>query len=166
MNPGDIIFVSGTDWISSVIRWVTRSRYSHVAIYVGEDSVIEAQPFRKVGLESIAAYSGLYEVVQLPTIIDEINRQKGLYWLYAQRGRHYSYWSDFVILIRNLFGLVIPWHEGDDIICSRLARDFLAECGLPIPDEDMSPEDVYEWLEQMLCIRKEVPHGPNGIQRC
>ena len=43
---------------------------------------------------------------------------------------------------------MIPWHGDDEIMCARLARDSLFQCGLQIPDENMSPEDLYEWLEK------------------
>ncbi|KIL38297.1 hypothetical protein SD70_27160 [Gordoniibacillus kamchatkensis] len=144
MNPGDLIFVSGIDVISRIIRWVTESKYSHVAIYVGGGRVIEAQAFRKVGFQELAYYEGKYDVK--PIRLREPQRIHGLVWILNQRGRPYSYWSDFVILLRCLFNIHIPWHEGLAIICSRLGRDFLFHCGLPIPDENMSPEDLYEWV--------------------
>lgn len=146
MNPGDLIFVSGTDWISRAIRWVTKSKYSHVAVYVGDGKVIEAQGFRTVGFQDLFFYSGHYDIMTLPRTVDYDELRSGIHWLLIQRGRRYSYWSDFVILLRCLFGIKLSWHEGANIICSRLARDFLFHCGLPIPDENMSPEDLYEWV--------------------
>jgi hypothetical protein len=144
MNPGDLLFVSGTDWIAKLVKWVTKSKYSHVAVYMGNGQSMEAQAFRTVGLEAVSQYT-LYDIIPLPPI-DPENLAIGLQWLLQQQGRHYSYWSDFVILMRKLFGILIPWHEDDEIMCARLARDFLFQCGLPIPDEDMSPEDLYEWM--------------------
>jgi hypothetical protein len=159
MNPGDLVFVSGTGLIARLVKWVTKSKWSHVSVYLGDGNVMEAQALRPVGLSRIVSYNAQFDAIPLPSIVTPEQRQKGLYWLYMQRGRHYSYWSDFVILMRNVFGIMIPWHEGDDIICSRLARDFLAECGLPIPDEDMSPEDVYEWLTSF-----SSQHGEDTLQ--
>lgn len=146
VKPGDLVFVSGTDWISYIIRWVTKSKYSHMAIYIGGGEVIEAQAFRKVGKRELSYYAGKYDVVSVP--MTEKQRLHGLIWVLRQQGRPYSYWSDFIILMRRLFGIVIPWREDKNIMCSRLARDFLFHCGLPIPDEDMSPEDLYEWITQ------------------
>lgn len=148
MNPGDLIFVHGTSLVDRIIRWVTKSQYSHVAIYIGDGKIIDAHPFRKVGINLISIYSGDYDIKSLPVTVTHEQLNVGLYWLYLQRGRHYSYWSDFVILLRCLFGIKLSWHEGASIICSRLGRDFLFRCGLPIPDENMSPEDLFEWLEQ------------------
>lgn len=146
MNPGDLIFVSGTDWMSRIIRWVTKSSYSHVAVYTGFGYVMEAQGFRRLGFRCLLIYDGEYDAKPLPPVTPDKLRE-GLNWLYSQRGRRYSYWSDFVILMRCLFGIAIPWKEGKAIMCARLARDFLFHCGLNIPDEDMSPEDLAEWLD-------------------
>jgi hypothetical protein len=147
MNTGDLIFVSGIDWISRAIRFVTKSKYSHVAIYIGNGKVMEAQGFRKVGFRELSYYSGRYDIVPLPRSVTHEQLCAGMHWLMLQRGRPYSYWSDFVILLRCI-GIRLPWHEGIAIICSRLGRDFLFRCGLKIPDENMSPEDLWEWEER------------------
>jgi cell wall-associated NlpC family hydrolase len=147
MRPGDLIFVEGRGLVATLIKWVTKSKYSHVAVYVGDGKVIEAQGFRRVGFQALSFYSGQYDIQPLPRSVTHEGLCAGMHWLLLQRGRPYSYWDDFVILLRCLFGINLPWHEGVSIICSRLARDFCFQCGLPVPDENMSPEDLWEWIE-------------------
>lgn len=146
LKPGDLIFVYGTDWISRCIEYFTKSKYSHVAIYIGNEMVFEAQGFRKTGTRSLSYYAGEYDVFRLPMTNEQL--QSGLEWLSNEKGIEYDYWDIFVLLMRCAFNLQIPWHECHRLICSRLMRDFLFHCNLPIPDENMTPEDIYEWVIQ------------------
>lgn len=143
---GDLIFVRGSGFIARMIEDVTRSKYSHVAIYVGYGQVFEAQGMRTAGYRPLLDYNGSYDVVCTDRTPSEVF--KGIAWLKQQKGREYSYWSIFVIAVKKLFGIDIPWHEGREIICSRLARDYVYQLGYPIPDVDMTPEEVYEWMMQ------------------
>jgi uncharacterized protein YycO len=148
MKLGSLIFVHGTDFISREIEEVTKSKYSHVCIYVGNGKVIEAQGFRTVGYQDLSFYNGMYDV--FPVSMSKFDYAKGYSWLKRQLGRKYDYWDILVLWLRCKFKLHIPWHEGKRIICSRLARDFLFKCGFDIPDENMTPEDLYEWCVKNL----------------
>jgi hypothetical protein len=145
MNPGDLLFIHDTNFIAREIEEVTHSKYSHVCIYVGNDKVVEAQGLRRVGYAPLSKYSDKYDVI--PLNLNKFDFVKGYLWLKLQFGRKYDYWDIIVLWLRCRFKLHIPWHEGKRIICSRLGRDWVAKCNFPIPDENMSPEDLYEWCK-------------------
>ncbi|GIM45242.1 hypothetical protein DNHGIG_07910 [Collibacillus ludicampi] len=143
---GDIVFVRGHDPVSRIIEDVTHGPYSHVAIYVWGDRVIEAQGFRTVGFQRLSHYEGRYDAYRVNMTDEQVNN--GLRWLLKQQGRRYDYWDLVVLFLKCAFNLKIPWREGKRIICSRLGRDFLFHCGMDIPDENMTPEDLFEWVQR------------------
>lgn len=146
LNIGDLIFVHGKDFISEAIETITHSSFSHVAIYIGNGKVIEAQGGRTVGTQSLDYYNGEYTVCPLDLTGEQLT--KSLPWLLAQRGRPYDYWDIFILFLRCVFWLKVPWREGKAVICSILARDWCKQNNLPIPDIDMSPGDLHIWYTE------------------
>lgn len=145
--PGDLVFVMGQKWFSRIIKKVTRSPFSHSAIYVGGGAVIEAEALRVVGYESLYTYAGHYEVVRLSDGVGRNALHNGLAWLISQRGRRYSYWTIVRLLFKCLFGFTVGKRDKTNVICSMLAVEFLQNCGVYVPSGDMSPEDLYEWMK-------------------
>lgn len=144
LKKGDIIFVYGSSLIDKAIEFITRSKYNHIAIYIGEGKVMEAQGFRTVGTQDINLYNGVYDAYRIPLTNEQI--EQGLNWLIKQEGREYDYWDIFVLLLRCTIKFRIPWHEGKRILCSRLGRDFVSNCNIKIPNKNMTPEDFFEWV--------------------
>lgn len=145
LRPGDLIFCHGSSLVDRIIQFVTRSKYNHAAIYIGNGQVMEAQGFRTVGIQSLSFYAGQYDVYRIP--MSNAQLLSGLMWLKHQEGVQYDYWDIFVLFMRCVFRLTIPWHECHRLICSRLGRDFLFQCKIPIPDQNMTPEDLAEWVK-------------------
>jgi len=42
IRPGDVMLVCGNTYLGEIIKWMTRSTWSHCAIYAGEKTLIEA----------------------------------------------------------------------------------------------------------------------------
>jgi cell wall-associated NlpC family hydrolase len=55
MEPGDYGIVSTNGWAARLIQLVTRSRYNHAFVYVGNGQVIEGRP-SGAGYNSLTAY--------------------------------------------------------------------------------------------------------------
>lgn len=141
LQLGDLVFVWGSGFVQKEIEVLTHGP-SHVAIYIGNGRLIETQGFSTVRIVDLAYYdTWTYKVVrfELPSY------EKGLAWLNLQLGRKYDWWDIFTLFVICVFHVKLPWHEGKRIICSRLARDFLFWCSLPIPDENMSPSNLLMW---------------------
>jgi hypothetical protein len=142
LKPGDLVFVWGTDFIPRVIEEITHGP-SHVAIYIGNGKLVEAQGFTTVRIIDLSYYdSCVTKVIRF----EDLAADKGVLWLLDEElGHEYDYWDIFVLFVQCAFCITIPWHEGKRIICSRLARDFLFRCGLPVPDKNMTPKDMLIW---------------------
>ena len=42
LQPGDILLVEGNSRVSTAIKYLTQSTWSHVALYVGDGTLVEA----------------------------------------------------------------------------------------------------------------------------
>lgn len=142
LKPGDLVFVWGTGITSWAIEEITHGP-SHVAIYIGNGKLIEAQGFTKVRIIDLSFYDDcITKVIRF----EDLAVDKGILWLTNEElGREYDYRDIFILFVQCVFRIKIPWHEGKRVLCSRLARDFLFRCGLLIPDKNMTPRDVLIW---------------------
>ena len=60
LEPGDIILVEGHQYVSSAIKYLTMSTWSHAAMYVGEiEGAEEAEP---VDLDALPLHVGIVEL--------------------------------------------------------------------------------------------------------
>ena len=143
-KKGDILLSFSSGFIQRVIESVTKGA-SHCAVLCDEKgNTIEADGMRNVGFSDISQYSTRIKVYRLSN--SGANIDLGITWLLSQFGRPYDYWDIFILFIRCVFKLKLPWKEGKAIICSRLTRDFLFESKLNIPDDNMTPRDVEDWI--------------------
>lgn len=131
---GDIVFVRGTGPISTAIEEITHSPYSHVALAVSADTLVEAQGFREVGYQPAAAYAGhadIYRTSLSPDILDRIVAKAE-----SHVGEHYDYFLIGLELVRAETGAQLPYDEKEhhDLICSMLVADAFRPEYDPCPD--------------------------------
>jgi cell wall-associated NlpC family hydrolase len=147
MKHGDLIFVRGTDTISRIIEWLTSSKYSHVAMYIGNGEVIEAQRLRSVGLAPLSEYDGKYDVYTCPTLTDD-QRKQIIEYARSMGGIKYDYLDIARLFLRCVFRLELPIDDPTRIICSELIVKAYSKAGIKLvqgrEDYDVTPEDVAE----------------------
>lgn len=128
---GDVVFVRGTGFISRAIEDITHSAYSHVALAVSSDHLIESQGGRVVGYQSASAYAGaadVYRTSLAPQILNSIVTRAE-----SHLGEQYDYFLDALELIRYETGVQLPYHEHHDLICSMLIADAFRPTYDPCP---------------------------------
>ena len=89
-RAGDIIFLASTSWSSRFIRWVTGGMFSHVAVYISNELILESD-WLGVQMSRFAKYKNEnveYKIVKLP---DGIDRRKFLKALLKRVGDGYDY---------------------------------------------------------------------------
>jgi hypothetical protein len=144
IKKGDILFAYGNSFISDLIEDLTHEGASHVCVATDSTHVIEAQGGRKVGYQNLSFYSTNIKVYRLP--IPTYNMSLGQSWLVEQIGKPYDYWDIVVLSFWLLFKFKIPWKEYGAFICSSLTRNYIFQCKLNIPDLNMTPRDVEDWI--------------------
>jgi hypothetical protein len=140
--PGDLILVKGNGWIDKEIELISNSPYSHLAGFVKDNELIEANGLRKTGYQPIHTYSGIADVYRCPNLRDD---QLAIIMKYVNReiGGRYDYLLILWEAIRYLTHILLPYKETKSRICSTLWSDaYLAAgidlCGVKYP----SPGDI------------------------
>ena len=122
LKPGDIILVKGTGIISELIEDVSKGQYSHTAIYINKNIIVEAEGFEKTGYVNIDKYKGHADVYRFDKLTDKEQLRIVMY-LRKQLGTHYDYLLLFWEFLRYRLHILLPYKEFHNHICSTLARD-------------------------------------------
>jgi cell wall-associated NlpC family hydrolase len=152
LQPGDIIFFQGTHFISRGIRAFTNSKWSHVALYVGNGYVIEATAagVEKNKLDPLTKRASRIAVGRIPDLkVEDMTRM--IDKAYSLIGEKYDVWQLLTFGIYFAFrkiGIIWPFLIGDkagEVVCSAL----VATCAAVIPISFaksiklVSPETIY-----------------------
>lgn len=140
MKAGDLVFVRGTSLISKIVRFFDKGKFSHVAMAVNENEVIESNWNMKSRI--VKFHYTDYELVTLN--LTDIQRQR----IPAIASKLEGRWYDYIQVIAYIFNsrLNNPRH----LICSELVYNILSEVGY-INDEslrDITPNELYERLNR------------------
>jgi hypothetical protein len=119
MNPpeltGRVLLFTGGDPIAAIVKWQSRSAYSHAALLIpGTNTVIESFPFRGVRQRTLSVRDWerihAYEVIGM----DAAQWQEALDFATARIGQGYDWRNVFRFLTR------IPGRENQRWFCSEL----------------------------------------------
>ena len=105
LNTGDLLFHSGTSWISRLIRWVTGGRMSHVGLIYSPDKVFETNfTWVTAKVRPLSGYKGKkITCLRLKTIVRP-TRDKIVKLCDKYNGFPYSYWD----CAANFIGAPLP----------------------------------------------------------
>lgn len=136
LHEGDFILFAGKVFISRGIEAISGSKWSHAAIYVGNDYVIEATEtgVEKNLLTPLIKQAKHIAVMRIPNLsVDDMERMKAK--AYAMLGDHYDFLNLLTLapyyLLRKL-GITcnfLVFSTPGSVICSELC----AECAMVIP---------------------------------
>lgn len=107
LQPGDVLLVEGNSRISSAIKYLTQSTWSHAALFVGTDLAqaggspdhcfVEADTVEGVRSVGIAEFAGLHTRICRPVGLNDQDRQKLTVFAISRIGNQYD--------LRNVFDL-------------------------------------------------------------
>lgn len=129
---GDLILERGTGPISEAIEQISHSPYSHVAGYVKDNELIEANGFRKIGYQALDYYAGKADVFSCESLTDE-QRSQIVDYVKNEVGGHYDYVLLVWEFLRYVFNLILPYKEAKTVrICSTLWADAYRSVGIDL----------------------------------
>jgi len=140
MSSVKILQFQGVSLISRLIRFQTRSKYSHTALLTSDNTVIEA--WHKGGVQEVASISTLHtpgtkvDVFEFTWKVD-----KELIEEFARKQVGCKY--DFLAILRFLSRR--PYTENDRWFCSELIASAAEYAGYPLirlPSYEVSPRDI------------------------
>ena len=95
LQTGDVLLVEGTSRVSSAIKYLTQSTWSHAALYVGKSAIgecqfIEADMVQGVRLMPLSHFTGFHCRVCRAASLSAIERQAVCDFATARLGLHYD----------------------------------------------------------------------------
>jgi Permuted papain-like amidase enzyme, YaeF/YiiX, C92 family len=159
LQPGDIVLVEGNTRLSSIIKFLTQSTWSHAALYVGErdhdkatngepNVLIEAEANTGVVTVPLSKYAGFNMRICRPIGLDAAAKQEIIDYALARIGKPYDS-KQIVDLARYLFPyppvpvrfrrrmLAIGSGDPTKAICSTLIAEAFASIRYPILPESV-----------------------------
>lgn len=125
--PGDVLLMDGNTRGAALVRRVTRSAWSHVAMYVGplEDGpdprcVVEADVAAGVRAVRLSELSGLNIRVLRPKGLDETARRRLTEWVVSRIGHAYDLAHAWLLAMKLLRLPLNPRPSSKRFICSSL----------------------------------------------
>lgn len=189
LQPGDVLLVEGNSRISSAIKYLTQSTWSHAALFVGFDALrlagrdathcfVEADTVEGVRSVGIEEFSGLHTRICRPVGLREPDRQQLIRHVIQRLGHRYD--------LRNVFDLAryllpnppvpVRWRRklihlgsGDPTraICSTLIAQAFQSIRYPILPivEQRSAErpDCPACVEEILQVRHHSLFAPRDF---
>lgn len=148
LQTGDVLLVEGTSRVSSAIKYLTQSTWSHAALYVGKSSTgesqfLEADMVHGVRLVPLSHFTGFHCRVCRPVSLNEAERQAVCGFAMARVGLQYDM-KNIVDLARYLLPnppVPMRWRRqmlslgsGDPTraICSTLVAEAFQSVNYPI----------------------------------
>ncbi len=90
LQPGDVLLVEGTSRISSAIKYLTQSTWSHAALYVGLDGFLEVDMVQGVRLVPLSHFAGFHCRICRPLSLNLVERQALCNYATARLGQQYD----------------------------------------------------------------------------
>ena len=128
-QAGDILFVTGDTLVDLGIEFVSHGDVSHVAIFIGEDKLFEAQGGRTLGECDLSFYLNddkvtRLEVWQDTTLTDE-ERGQIVEFAKSMTGVPYDYTVIPLEVLHFELGVKLDWYRNHKLDCS----EFVNACG-------------------------------------
>ena len=90
LQPGDVLLVEGTSRISSAIKYLTQSTWSHAALYVGSGQFLEVDMVQGVRLVPLSHFAGFHCRICRPLSLSLTERQALCDYATARLGQQYD----------------------------------------------------------------------------
>jgi cell wall-associated NlpC family hydrolase len=148
LQPGDILFIrSHGGPIDDAIQLGEHildkqpyaKCYTHVCVYVGGSTIMEAQGLRKSGAGNIGDYQGLFDVGHVKHLSD-MRRRLFISALSQENDLPYDWSGIFWLAVKVLTGYDKHYREHRTRYCSKYVGWALRQAGIPVNDE--TPESL------------------------
>ena len=146
---GNILMIKNSFWLSRFIRWITKSDYDHVAIFMNDKYIIEAD-LSGVKKTPFEFYKNRveYKILSVKNISD-FDRYVVVEYAKAQIGKSYDY---IQLICMGFFYLIKKLRKIEPIdlsgwVCSELVAESFYEIGIKFSEsvdpDNITPKDIY-----------------------
>ncbi len=182
LRPADVILVEGTSRVSTAVKYLTQSTWSHAALYVGPQpggvSVVEADMNAGVRAVPLQAFTGLHCRICRPASLRADEAHKVCAYALARLGLRYDL-KNITDLARYLLPLppvpsrwrrrLLELGSGDPTraICSTLIAQAFESVRYPIlplvSEAEAQDPDCPECVQQVLHLRHHSLYTPRDF---
>lgn len=155
LKRGDLVFVRGhiRSMIDDLIKIGEdlldgKGEYTHVAVYLGGNTVAEAQGLRVSGTGTINRYAGDYDIGHIHMTADQ--REQFLNALTREDGFKYDWLGIFWLVVLILTGYKRKYHEHRHRYCSKYVGWALRQVGIQV--NDLTPDSLA--IDPIVTIEK------------
>jgi uncharacterized protein YycO len=146
---GDVVFVKQKGIIADLISKITKSPFNHVAMYVGNGKIIEANGFIRTRVVPLETYNGEYEIYRIPRLA-EYQKRRIVDYALTKVGTKYDYAKILGLFIRFEFLKRFKgFEERNHFICSELIDRSLQAGDVPRKGMDffgdISPSELFKY---------------------
>jgi len=145
LEVGDVVAYKGSDGLfSSIIKRITKSKYSHLGIFIGSGLLVEADGYtNRVRYRPMSEYKNSLDIFTCKQLTDK-DRQKICDYAISQIGDRYSYFLTLWMGVKFLFHVLLPYIDTKSSKnCSELVNLAYDSINLRFcPDKWPTPEQV------------------------
>lgn len=152
MKIGDIVFVRGKGIVGSIVKYATKSKYSHVALAVSEKHVVEIDWKYDVRIRELEHLNyDIYSLNRDLTIEEEISI---INFVYSLLGRKYDFLKIVSLILELTFKArgKLLFNNKNKLICSDIIDLAFQNIGVDlVPDhkeQDVTPQE--------LCLSRDL----------
>lgn len=149
---GDILFVEGTGLVSKLIKWVTGGNWSHTALFLDDETLIETEwntKCRIIKIQDTDYLTKNHEIIHVP--FDKEDRELLNVAIYPFLGAKYDYWLLVKLFFKHVFKIGFKKNSPQKVVCSELVAHILLILGHFDYNEfgiaNTSPNELYKILK-------------------
>ena len=148
IQPGDVIFYRPSGFIGWAISKITKSKYSHVALVVSPDHIIEANRFIKSRIADLHYTKEIHSVYRLKNLPAD-TRLKIINNALSMLDVDYDYSQLFGLFLRLVFDIKTNiFNKVNKYICSEIIDNSFVKAGVPRKDQenigDITPQELLD----------------------
>ena len=134
-----ILFYTGDDFISRVIKYVTRSEMTHVSIQVDKWHIAEARLGKPLSITHIKDYKHVVKMIDVP--LTECDYDLVVKTILNELDKEYD--------VEDILSFLLPSIKGTEHkrICSEFVVEVLNAVGFELDKDKYSPSDLYNELK-------------------
>ena len=137
-----ILFYTGDDFVSRVVKKVTKSELTHASIQVDKFHIVEAAIGKPLSIKHFQDYSKVVDFVDI--YLTE--------WQYDTIVKKIMEELDKEYDVEDIISFLIPFVKGSDRkrICTEFIIEVLKVIGYKFEDKLYSPQELYATLKEIV----------------
>jgi hypothetical protein len=147
LEVGDIVLYRGKGFLSKCVQFFTKSEYSHAAMVVSNDLVIESNWYKISNVKKIKYNKDIVEIYRYKYGLNKNQKYSLLEESYSFLNKWYDYGQIYGYVLEFFYGIKVnPFNSPQFFICSELVDRAYLKIGIDLVevrvDGDVTPSNL------------------------